>query len=329
MGADFFRAEPQDMNHIPTLRTAATACLLLAALAAGDASASQRPGTPVDGGHRPQPVRVTVSILPQAWFVRQIGGDQVIVDVLVGPGDSPATYEPTPREMAALQESAVFFSAGVPFERGLLPRMENLQKQPFIVGPRPATGAHGHHDGHDHDHGDIDPHTWLDPLQARDMAREMAAALGHVRPDATEWFQANLQELELHLARIDADVAALLAPCRGATFYVFHPAFGHFAARYGLQQRAIEAGGHEPGSRHMAEIISEARAAGVRTIFVQPQFSQRAAGSVARSVGAEVVLVDPLPAVYDTGIYELAETLRAHLPCAGEQGAPASEVPRD
>ena len=73
-----------------------------------------------------EPVQVTVSILPQVWFVEQVGGPQVEVSVLVGPGHSPATYEPTPKQMASLEQADLFLSAGVPFEQGLVPRIKAL-----------------------------------------------------------------------------------------------------------------------------------------------------------------------------------------------------------
>ena len=61
-------------------------------------------------------VKVFVSILPQAFFVEQVGGSRVEIDVLVGPGQSPATYEPTPKQMARLPRADIYFSIGVPFE---------------------------------------------------------------------------------------------------------------------------------------------------------------------------------------------------------------------
>ncbi|MCK9995180.1 MAG: zinc ABC transporter substrate-binding protein, partial [Candidatus Krumholzibacteria bacterium] len=76
------------------------------------------------------PIKITVSILPQAWFVEQIGSDLVEVSVLVGPGHSPAIYEPTPRQMADLEQADLFLAAGVPFEQGLVPRVQALPGAP-------------------------------------------------------------------------------------------------------------------------------------------------------------------------------------------------------
>ena len=66
-------------------------------------------------------ITVFVSILPEVDFVKKIGGSRVQVSPLVLPGQSPATYAPTPKQMAALAGADLYFRIGVPFENGLIP----------------------------------------------------------------------------------------------------------------------------------------------------------------------------------------------------------------
>ena len=246
------------------------------------------------------PVKITVSILPQAWFVEQIGGDLVEVSVLVGPGHSPATYEPTPRQMAVLEHADLFLAAGVPFEQGLVPRVQALPSAPVIAGPRL-----GHH-GHLHD---IDPHTWLDPAQAMTIADTVSFRLQTLLPAVARTIENSCRALKERLAGIDKQAQDILAPYRGRAFFVFHPAFGHFAAAYGLVQVSVETGGHEPGPRHLADIIERAWALGAQSVIVQPQFSRKSAETVAAAIGAEIVILDPLAADYETNLLHLARTL--------------------
>ncbi len=248
------------------------------------------------------PVKVTVSILPQAWFVEQIGGHLVEVSVLVGPGHSPATYEPTPQQMATLEQADLFLAAGVPFEKGLVPRVQALPGKPLIAGPRP--GRHGH--GSDQD---IDPHTWLDPAQAMTMADTVSFHLQTLRPAEAATIRERSDSLKKHLAKMDKKAGDILSPYRGRTFFVFHPAFGHFAAAYGLVQVSVETGGHEPGPRHLAGVIERAQVLGVRSVVVQPQFSRKSAETVASAIGADIVVLDPLAADYETNFLNLAQTL--------------------
>jgi zinc transport system substrate-binding protein len=257
------------------------------------------------------PLRVTVSILPQVWFVEQIGADLVEVSVLVGPGHSPATYEPTPRQMAGLEQADLFLTAGVPFEMGLAPRIRALPDPPVVAGPKPQLHDHAHHH-----HGELDPHVWLDPVQALAMADSVRVRLQALAPAAADSLQQRYQRLGERLARLDGEIRSLLAPYRGRVFLVFHPAFGHFAAAYGLDQLAVEDGGREPGPRHLAEVIAKAKACGARTVVVQPQFSSKSARTVAAAIGAEIVTLDPLAAEYDSNLLHIARTLAARFAIA-------------
>jgi zinc transport system substrate-binding protein len=263
-----------------------------------------------------EPLPVVVSILPQRGFVAEIGDDEVAVSVLVGPGHSPATYEPTPRQMAVLTTAAVFFAAGVPFERGLLPRIDGLPDGPAVAGPRISARTVGVGHGHDHGPDDLDPHTWLDPRRAAAFADTVCAALTRFRPAAAAGFAARRDALQDRLAALDAELEAVLAPVRGRAFFVFHPAYGHFARRYGLVQVAVEDAGHEPGARRLAEVTERARAAGAKAIVVQPQFSQRAAASVAAAIDAEILVLDPLAADYEANLRHIAAALAAALEAA-------------
>lgn len=301
-----------------TLLTKSRSLLLAAAILTAACLCLPAGGAPAQAAE-PDRVKMVVSILPQVWFAERIGGGDVEVSVLLGPGQSPATFDPSARQMAALLEAELFVVAGVPFENGLLPKIRRLPDGPAIAEvpvPESVAGREsgGHESaGHDHDHDGIDPHTWLAPRQAQALADTMCAALCRLRPAWAPRFQARSEVLRQELTSLDRQIAELLAPWRGREFFVFHPAFGHFAAAYGLTQVAIEAGGHEPGARHMTEIIERAKDAGATAIVVQPQFSRRSAEAVARSLGVEVIALDPLAVEYDANLLLIARTLGEHF----------------
>lgn len=254
-------------------------------------------------------VSVMVSILPQVWFVEEIGGDLVVVEALVGPGHSPATFEPTTKQMVRLQASQAFFSAGVPFERGLLPRIAANADAPPVFGPRPASGDHDHHN---HAHG-MDPHTWLDPVQAMAMADTIGRVLSELAPGRAEFFLYQTAELKTRLTNLNREVAGILAPVQGGTFYVFHPAYGHFAAAFGLIQVAVESDGHEPGPRQLAEVIDQIIENKAQAIVVQPQFSQKSSSAIARATHVEILVLDPLARQYDDNLRHIARALASTL----------------
>jgi zinc transport system substrate-binding protein len=262
---------------------------------------------------------VFTSIVPQEYFVERIGGNRVEVQALVKPGSSPATYEPTPRQMAALSEARLYFRIGIPFENALLPNIEETMKGLRIVDTRKgitlrAMKAHHHDESEDHQHdGGNDPHIWLNPRLVKLQAQTIAEALIEVDPDGKDVYKKNLAAFLKDLDVLDAKLAEALAPVKGKTFLVFHPAWGYFADAYGLEQEPIEIEGKEPSAKQLARIIEEAKEEGVRVIFVQPQFSQASAEQIAEAIGGAVVPIDPLARDYITNLEAVAAKVGALL----------------
>lgn len=237
-------------------------------------------------------VSVFVSILPQAYLVERIGGERVSVQTLIGPGQSPTTWEPSPARMTDLSEADAFFRIGVPFENTLMPRIESSLPDLNVVDTRAGITLRPMGPGED---APRDPHIWLDPLLMKTQARTIADELSRLDPDGAEIYAQNLALLHADLDRLGAEIREELGPIRGATMLVFHPSWGYFADRYGLRQLAIEVEGKSPGARQLHEIIETARAQEVKVIFVQPQFSTAGAEAIAREIGAAVTYADPLP----------------------------------
>lgn len=264
--------------------------------------------------HAEEALKVFVSILPLKYFVERIGGEQVEVTVLVGPGHSPATYSPSPRQMLALSRAQVYFAVGaLPFEtawrariQAANPEMQWLRTDRGItLKTREDVHEHGHkHKGHEH--GQVDPHVWLSPQLARQMSRTILTALQALVPQQTETFSRYHAAWDADLQNLHADIQSMLADLPSKHFMVFHPSWGYFADTYGLRQIAIEAFGKEPGPRALARLIDFARREKVGAIFVQKQFSRHSARSVAEAVGAALVEVDPLAENYLDNMREAA-----------------------
>jgi zinc transport system substrate-binding protein len=265
--------------------------------------------------------QVVVSILPQAWLVEALGGEHVEVSVLVGPGHSPATFEPTVKQLAGLQAAGLLVTAGVPFELGLMPKIKGMKDGPTLCGPEAQPG-HDHHgdDHHHHHHDELDPHFWLDPLATAAHAETIRDALMRLDPDHAESYARNFAMVQTLLRKLDEDMGQILSACSGQAFFVFHPAYGHLARRFGLEQVAVETGGKDPGPRQLAGVIDKALATGARAIIVQPQFSRKTARVVADAAGLQVVELDPLNRDYLTNMRFMARTLARVLGC-GEAAA--------
>ena len=252
------------------------------------------------------PLRVVVSLLPQRAIVEAVGGGFVTVEVLVGPGRNVHTYEPTPRQMAALAEADLILPIGVPFERAWLPRLKAAHPQlPVLdllaaagIAPLPLLGHAPAESGAEEPAGELDPHIWTDPLLVARLLPPLVAALAAADSMHAADYQAGAARFAAELAALDAEIRGLLAGLEGRRFLVFHPSWGYFAAAYGLVQVAIEHEGKEPGARSLAGIIARAKTEGIRVVFVQQQTATASAQAVAEAVGGRVIALDPLAPDY-------------------------------
>lgn len=267
------------------------------------------------------PLPVYVSILPQKFFVERIGGDRVAVSVMVGPGKSPATYEPTPRQMQKLADAQLYFSVKVPFEKIWLKRLQTNHPQMRIIDTLQgvqllpmATHHHGEEEeahrepekAHSKREGLLDPHVWTSPPRVKIMAQWILKALVEELPEHEKELTANCDAFLKDLDGLTEDIRQKLEPVRNRRFLVFHPSWGYFADTFKLEQIAIETAGKEPGARSLAQVIEFAKERNIHVIFVQKQFSSAAARMVAEAIGGRIETVDPLAENYPENLRRVA-----------------------
>jgi len=258
------------------------------------------------------PLPVFVSILPQKNFVQQVGGNRVRASVMVPPGASPGTYQPSARQLSALSRARIYFRIGVPFEDAWMSRMESVNPGMTVVDTR--TGIHlrsmaGDGPAGEGAGGRKDPHIWMDPRLVEIQVRTIRDALIQADPEGRDVYRHNAAAFIHRLQVLDRSIRQELASLHNRNIMTFHPAFGYFAAAYDLHQIPIEAGGKEPGARRMTDIIQTGRRLGVKVLLVEPQFSRRTATVVARAVGARLVTANPLAEDYVRNLSSLARAI--------------------
>jgi zinc transport system substrate-binding protein len=263
-------------------------------------------------------VSTVVSILPQKYFVQQIGGDRVSVQTMVTPGDSPATYEPKPSQMTALSKSDLYFSIGVAFEKRWLPRFKDTADTTLFVAmdggiTKHPISAHDHqkHAQH-HDHGrdkNLDPHIWLSPTLAKKIAATVKDALIQVDSTNSAYYEKNHRRFVQKIEALDTKIRALLENRDSDKFIVFHPSWGYFAKDYGLTQVPIEIEGKSPKQKDLIKLIDFAKDHGIKAVFVAPEFSQKSAKIIADTIGGKTITVSPLNPQWDQNLLKMARKL--------------------
>ncbi|HIJ22094.1 MAG: zinc ABC transporter solute-binding protein [Gammaproteobacteria bacterium] len=260
------------------------------------------------------PLEVWTSVVPLKHFIEQIGGTEVNARAIIRAGQNPHNYNPPPSQIQQLSSAALYFKSSSEFDRGWVGRIQatnpTLQMVDILQGFDPEPTHHhseeSHEERHEEGHGEEDPHLWTSPLMARKIAFNIYQNLSTVDPDHQAYYQRNYQSFDTDLEALHHEIEQLLKPIHSRSFMVFHPVWGYFAETYGLTQITIEMEGKSPGARSLANKIKQAKSAGLKVIFVQPQFNQRAAQQVASAIGGRVHSVDPLAADYIHNLRQFA-----------------------
>lgn len=295
------------MKYQRIIAVVAALALCMTALAGCGGNGSKPEGANGSGtGSKPI---VAVSIVPEAAFVERVCGGAAEVITMIPPGYSPENYEPTPQEIAALQEAEVYFSIGV-----------NAEDTSILPMLSPMTGVTALHEicAETYEELEIDggrdPHIWLSPKRAVIMVKTIAEVMSELDAANAAVYTANAEEYIGELTACDKDIAETFQMSPNRDFIVFHPAFGYFADDYGLNQYALEEGGKEATAAHMQEMADFAEEKGIKVIFYQAQTDSNQAKAFAQETGGRAVMLDPLSADYIPNLTamarEIAEVLK-------------------
>jgi zinc transport system substrate-binding protein len=258
---------------------------------------------------------VSVSILPQKYFVEQIAGNLIQVNVLVPPGSSPHNYEVLPSQMKDLAKSKAWIQVGLlTLEDALKAKLADINKNLAIInsseGIIPIAGIEHEEAGHEHSANEaFDPHIWLAPTEVKIMAKNTLNALKVGFPQHSNAFDSNYTRF---IARIDSVSTAIeqkLAPMKNRNILIFHPALAYYARQFNLSQIALEFDGKEPSPKHMKEIVDMAHEQNIHVIFIQKEFDPAFAQQLSREIEGKVVIIDPLDYNWEKQMLDITEKI--------------------
>ncbi|MEP4803593.1 MAG: zinc ABC transporter substrate-binding protein, partial [Hyphomicrobiales bacterium] len=167
---------------------------------------------------------------------------------------------------------------------------------------------HGHddHDEHGHghgDHGETDPHVWLDPQNAKVMVEEIKRALSEVDPANAALYASNAEALAARLDDLSGTLATELGQVKDKPFVVFHDAYHYFEDRFGLEAAGSITVNPEvaPGAARIAELRDKLNDLGATCVFSEPQFSASIVEVLTEETKAATAVLDPLGAKIEKG----------------------------
>ncbi|TNF54549.1 ABC transporter substrate-binding protein [bacterium] len=243
-------------------------------------------------------LKVVATIYPLAHFAEQVGGRYVEVTNVMPHGVEPHEYEPTPGDIREIYESGIFLmnGAGLDMWAGIM--LGELRKEGIIIieiaqqlDSLIETGSDVPPDG-----GKNDPHFWLDPLLAIKEVQILRDAFIRTDPGHADAYRENSEKYTKELSQLHVQYREGLATCKLRDIIVTHDAFNYLARRYDLHPYSISglSPEEEPSPRKMVELTKIAREKRIQIIFFESLVSPRMARTIAREVGAEVLVLHPL-----------------------------------
>ncbi|GGM25734.1 adhesin [Paraliobacillus quinghaiensis] len=272
-------------------------------------------------------LQVYTTLYPLEYFANEIGGAYVDVISILPAGADPHTYEPTSKTMVDIATADAFIYNGANLETyaekiqaalseenvkmveategiDLLNTIHAHEEEAVHVSTE-ESNDHDHEDeGHDeeehaeaeehieddgHNHGDVDPHVWLDPILAQELAENVKNTLVGLMPEQKETFETNYQDLILRLNDLDAEFHETIESYEQNKILVSHAGYGYWEKAYGLEQIAISglSSSNEPSQKELERIIEAVRENNIEYLFFEQNITPKVATVIQNEAGIE------------------------------------------
>lgn len=246
-------------------------------------------------------ITVITSLFPQYDFVRQIAKDKVNVTLLLPAGVEPHSFEPTPQTIVTIGNADIFIYTNAMMEPWIEKVIDNVKQDNLLIVESSLGIEYIEHledeelEEEEEEHEELDPHVWLDPMNAKIMAQNVLDALISVDPENTEFYKTNANALFVELDELKADYdEVFLDPTNKTIIYGGHFAFGYLANRYGLEILSPYTGfspNAEPTPQAIIELIDRMNELNIKTIYYQELIDPKTARVIAEQTGARMVLL--------------------------------------
>lgn len=284
-----------------TLMTAGMVVMLFVTACQPGATPSPQPAGQLN-------VVATYSILGD--IVRNVGGDDINLQVLVGPNRDAHAFEPSSADNVSLANAALIFENGLGFETWLDDLYEASDSQATRVVAtqdiEPRLLEEAEHIEGDHDHGEFDPHVWHSVANVIQMTKVVREALMQADPTHATAYQANAEAYITQLQDLDTWIFAEVKklPDDQRQLVTSHDTFGYFAERYGFEivgtaLGAVSTEGADPSAAEVAALVNDIRNAGVPALFAENVHNAALMQQIAAEAGVTLA-----PALYTDALGE-------------------------
>ena len=260
-------------------------------------------------------ISVVTTIFPQYDFVRQIAGENVELKMLLKPGEETHSYEPTPQDIIAIQNSDIFIYVGGENNAWVEDILESMPEadmrtlkhmdcvdtveEEHVEGMQEQPGhSHEEEESHEdeteeeHSVHEIDEHVWTSPVNASAIVDKIKELLVQADPENRQIYEENAEAYEAELAELDAEFRDVVDNA-GRRLVVFGDRFPfrYFADEYGLDYYAAFPGcasDTEPSAATMAFLINKVKEEEIPAVLKMELSNENIANAIAEATGTEV-----------------------------------------
>jgi len=249
---------------------------------------------------------IFTTVYPLQFFTEQIGGEFVEVHSVYPPGSDEHTFEPSQKDMINLSESDLFIYIGLGLESFIqkaLPILKNEGTKTLEVsknlhiqeGTEDHEDHHEDHDGHDHgnhNHGDIDPHIWIDPIYSIDIAEQIKNTLTELLPEQKEYFHQQFEDVKTKLLDLDTSFKQITSNAKRKEFIVSHAAYGYWEERYGIKMIPVSgiSSADEPSQKDLQNIVELAQKYNISYVLQEQNVNSKLLEIIKEEIGAKNIL---------------------------------------
>jgi zinc transport system substrate-binding protein len=256
-------------------------------------------------------IKITTSVFPLWEFAKAVTGERGEVELLLPPGAEIHTWRPRPSDILKITTSDVFVHIGADLEPWLddvLRSVNNPQLRIFKASEgialmerqelRQETLHEESHNAneHEHIHGALDPHIWLDFVIDQRIIDSIVRLLSQMEPENRALFESNGAAYKKKLDDLDRRFREELGRCKGDTFILGgHAAFGYLARRYNLHQISLFGlnPNASPTPKQLIRVVELAKEHHINVIYFEVYVSDDLARVIAEEVGARTLVLDP------------------------------------
>ena len=255
-----------------------------------------------DANKSAKPFKVLTTFMPITLFTKAVAGNCAEVQALIPANSGPHDFQAKPADLIALRQAKLLVKNGLGMENFLTKLINSAGNKDLLVidSSRGITTLdspeeEGHSEQDHSDHGEVNPHIWLDPLRAINQVENIRDGLVKADPSCAASYRSNAATYVAKLKTLNAEISNQLNPYQGKTFVAFHDFAPYFADRYKLKvDFLVDVPELNPSPADLMRVTAAVKRSQLKALLSEPQEGERSFNALAKDLGVKISVFDPM-----------------------------------